>query len=546
MNLLSRLQAPSAGDVIAGVSVAMVAIPQSLAYADLAGLPAHLGLYASALPALLAALFVSSRYLQTGPVALTALLSFGVLESLAEPHSGDYIAMAALLALLVGMMRVALGLLRLGRVAYVLSEPVLMGFTTGAAVLIVSSQLPKIFDVETDDGWVLAGAWQALSSPGEWQLPALAFAAMTFAAIFGGRRLHRLFPGVLAAVIAGVVLSETLDYGGSVIGELEGGFVPLGASFPWEATPDLLVPALVIALVGFAESSSIARTFAAADRLSWDPNREMFAQGVANLASAFSGAFPVDGSFSRSSLNRFAGAASPWAGAISGALVLAVLPLTPLFESLPSAILGGIVVGVVMGLVNVRGLYAMVSQSGVQAIVGIGTLVATVAFSPRVERGMMVGIGLSLAAHLYREMSVSARSERRGDTLIVRAHGVLWFATVPQIERAIRQQVAASPEVERVEIDLGAVSRLDYSGAAALGRMMEDFRSAGMAVMVTNVNPGAARSVHTHIVNGDSPRLHADWAGDDTAGVDAAAGDAADADTASDGDAASGDAGEPR
>lgn len=490
--------------MIAGVSVALVAIPQSLAYAELAGLPAHLGLYATALPALIGAVFVSSRYLQTGPVALTALLSFGVLESLAEPQSSDYIALAALLALLVGMMRMALGLLGLGRVAYVLSEPVLMGFTTGAAVLIVSSQLPKIFDVETTADGVLAAAWQALSSPGDWQGGALAFSALTLLAIYGGRRLHRLFPGVLAAVIVGVVISELLDYGGSVIGELEGGFVPLSASFPWDAAPDLAVPAVIIALTGFAESSSIARTFAAADRLGWNANREMFAQGAANVASAFSGGFPVDGSFSRSSLNRFAGAASPWAGAITGALVLAALPLTPLFEPLPSAILGTIVVCVVLGLVNVRGLFAMISQSGVQAVVGIGTVLATVAFSPRVERGMMVGIGLSLAAHLYREMSVSARSERRGDTLIVRAHGVLWFATVPQIERAIRQEVASSPEVRRVEIDLGAVSRVDYSGAAALGRMMDDFRAAGTAVVVTNVNPGAARSVYAHIVNGET------------------------------------------
>jgi len=504
VNRAIRLPTPGVGDLVAGVSVAMVAIPQSLAYAELAGLPAHLGLYATALPALIGAIFVSSRYLQTGPVALTALLSFGVLESLAEPQSGDYIALAALLALLVGLMRLALGLLRLGRVAYVLSEPVLMGLTTGAAVLIVSSQLPKIFDAETSADGVLAAAWQALSSPGDWQPSALAFSAMTLLAIYGGRRLHRLFPGVLAAVIAGVALSELLDYDGSVVGDLEGGFVPLSASFPWEAAPDLMVPALVIALVGFAESSSIARTFAAADRLSWNANREMFAQGVANVASAVSGGFPVGGSFSRSSLNRFAGATSPWAGAITGALVLAALPFTPLFETLPSAILGGIVVCVVLGLVNVRGLYAMVSQSGVQAIVSIGTLVATVAFSPRVERGMMVGIGLSLAAHLYREMSVSARSELRADTLIVRAHGVLWFATVPQIERAIRQEVAASHEVERVEIDLGAVSRVDYSGAAALGRMMDDFRAAGMAVEVINVNPGAARSVGNHIVNGDS------------------------------------------
>ena len=155
-----RLTQPSTGDIVAGVSVALVALPQSLAYAELAGMPPQYGLFASALPSLLAALFVSSRYLQTGPVALTALLTFGALEGLAQPASAQYIEMAALLALLVGILRVVLGFIRLGSVAYLLSEPVLAGFTTGAAILIVSSQIPRslgvdrdCFDRYSDDGY---------------------------------------------------------------------------------------------------------------------------------------------------------------------------------------------------------------------------------------------------------------------------------------------------------------------------------------------------------------------------------------------------------
>ena len=160
---------PSTGDLIAGVSVALVAIPQSLAYAELAGLPAHYGLYATALPSLLAAFFVSSRYLQTGPVALTALLTLGALSGVAEPGGASYIQSAALLALLVGIIRVLLGVARMGRVAYVLSEPVVTGFTAGAAVVIIASQLPKIFDVYPD-GQVLAVAVRALGRPDEWRL----------------------------------------------------------------------------------------------------------------------------------------------------------------------------------------------------------------------------------------------------------------------------------------------------------------------------------------------------------------------------------------
>jgi SulP family sulfate permease len=485
--------------VIAGISVALVAIPQSLAYAELAGLPAQFGLYATALPSLLAAIFVSSKYLQTGPVALTALLTFGALEALAEPFSVDYISLAALLALLVGLIRVMLGLLRIGGIAYLLSEPVLMGFTTGAAILILSSQLPKVFDVAARGDGVLADAWQALVSPEEWQWQALAFSAMTFVLFFGGRRVHKLFPGVLVAVIVGVVISEMGDYGGAIVGELDGGFISLNFDFPLGSIGDLLLPAFAIALVGFAEPSSIARTFAAEERLPWNANKEMVSQGIANLASALSGAFPVGGSFSRSSLNRLAGATSAWAGAISGAFVLLALPLTPMLERLPRAILGAIVVGAVLKLINWRGLYGLLHESYPQAVVGIGTLVATLASAPRVERGVLAGIGLAVGVHLFREMTVSAESEREGDTVIVRPHGVLWFASVPQVERSIRQQLVEHEEIFHVVIDLGAVSRLDYTAAASLARIVGELRSADVRVEIVNVNPGSRRGVRVHI-----------------------------------------------
>lgn len=387
---------PSTGDLIAGVSVALVAIPQSLAYAELAGMPAQYGLFASALPSLLAAFFVSSRYLQTGPVALTALLTYGALSPLSEPMTDDYIALAALLALLVGVLRVALGAVRLGRVAYLLSPPVLVGFTTAAAILILSSQLPKAFDVQPDEGGVLQNAFHALIHPADWSWTAIGFAVGALAMIFGGRRVHQLFPGVLFAVIAGLVISSMAGYGGSIVGELDGGFISLSLDFQWGSTTDLIVPAIAIALVGFAEPSSIARTFAAADKEPWNADREMVSQGVANLAAGFSGAFPVGGSFSRSSLNRLAGATSAWAGAITGAFVLLALPLTPVLRDLPQAILGAIVIGAVLKLIDLKGLWNLRSDSAAHVLVGVGTLVATLATAPRVERGVLIGVALSL------------------------------------------------------------------------------------------------------------------------------------------------------
>ena len=489
---------PSTGDLIAGMSVAFVAIPQSLAYAELAGLPPQYGLYATALPSLLAAFFVSSRYLQTGPVALTALLTFGALSGVAEPGEADYIRSAAVLALLVGLMRLLLGVVRMGRVAYLLSEPVVTGFTAGAAVVIIASQLPKIFDVDPS-GEVLAAAVRALGQPEEWRWSAIAFAAGTVALMLGGRRLHRLFPGVLVAVIAGVVLAGVGGYGGSKVGDLDGGFIPLSLNFSWSAAPSLLLPAAVIALVGFAEPAAIARTFAAADRLPWNANREMVSQGVANLASAVSGAFPVGGSFSRSSLNRLAGATSAWSGAITGAFVLVVLPLTPLLEDLPTAVLGVIVIVVVVRLVDVKEMARLPRGSLPQALVGAGTTLATIALAPRVERGVLVGIGLAVAVHLYRELQVAAPGERDGDTLTVRPNGVMWFATVPQVERLVREELAAERNLTAVVIDLAGVGRLDYSGAVALRRIVERISAGGVSVSVVGVPPSASGAVRAEL-----------------------------------------------
>ena len=491
---LKDVSRPSTGDLIAGVSVALVAVPQSLAYAELAGLPPQYGLYATALPSLLAALFVSSRYLQTGPVALTALLTYGALSAHAVPGEGGYIEKAALLALLVGVMRLLLGIARMGRIAYLLSEPVVTGFTAGAVVVIVASQLPKIFDVDPE-GEVLAAAASALGNPGEWQWPAVAFAAGTAALVVAGRYVHRLFPGVLAAVIVGVVVADAGGYTGSKVGELPGGFIPFRFGFPWSEASGLLLPAAVIALVGFAEPASIARTFAAAERLPWNASREMISQGVANLAAGVSGAFPVGGSFSRSSLNRMAGATSAWSGAVTGAFVLAVLPLLPLIEDLPRAVLGAVVIVAVVRLVDVREMARLPRGSFPQAMVGAGTTLATIALAPRVERGVLVGIGLAVAVHLYREMQVTAPGERDGNTLIVRPKGVMWFATVPQVERVVREELARHHDLASVVVDLGGVGRLDYSGAVSLRRILERLEAGGVTASVEGVPPSASRAV---------------------------------------------------
>ena len=224
---------PTSGDIVAGISVALLALPQGLAYAELAGLPAEYGLYAAALPCLLAALFASSPYLQTGPVAVTALLTFGALQGIAEPHTSEYIELAALLALLVGAIRLGFGILRLGKIANLLTDPLILGFTSGAAILIIFSQLPKALGVDTQNGGVVRNGLHALVHPTQWHGLAIVFSIGTIFLMFGGRRLHRLFPGVLLSVVVGILISWTSNYSGAVVGELPGGFISLDFNFEW-------------------------------------------------------------------------------------------------------------------------------------------------------------------------------------------------------------------------------------------------------------------------------------------------------------------------
>ncbi len=387
---------PKSGDVLAGISVALLALPQGLAYSELAGLPAKYGLYAAALPSLLAALFVSSPYLQTGPVALTALLTFGALQGLAEPQSVEFIELAALLALMVGIIRLALGVFKFGKITNILTDSVVLGFTSGAAILIVFSQLPKSLGVQDVSGGVLSAGWESLTTPSQWEIGAILFSIFTILIIFGGRAAHRLFPGVLIAVVSGILISHFGEYSGQIVGELPGGFVSLKFQYEWNAVTKLIFPAIVIAIVGFAEPASIARTFAKEENMNWSPNKEFISQGVANLAAAVSNAFPVGGSFGRSALNKIAGASTAWAGAVTGAFVLAALPFVFLLEDLPSAILGATVIGAVIKLIRIKDLLDTLKASTSEGVVAAGTLLATLLTSPRIERGILIGLIFAL------------------------------------------------------------------------------------------------------------------------------------------------------
>jgi sulfate permease, SulP family len=479
-----------AGDLIAGVSVAFVLVPQSLAYAELAGVPAYVGLFAAALPPILAAPFASSRYLQTGPVAMTALLTFGALAPLGGvPGSPEWIGLAALLAVMVGVIRVVLGLVRGGVLAYLLSQPVLLGFTGGAAILIVASQVPTALGYGGERAGLLETAVRALTSPGEWQGWAVAVAVATAVIVVVGRRVHPLFPGVLVAVAVGILIGTFTGYPGAEVGPVPAGLPPFSLALPWSRAFDLLVPALVVAVVGFAEPAAIARSFAAADRDRWDPDRELISQGVANLASGVSGGFPVGGSFGRTSIDRQAGARTRWSGAVTGLAVVAFLPFSGILESLPTAVLAAIVITAVVPLIKPAELVRLPRQSRPQAAIAWATLVATLALAPRIDLGVLVGVGLSVLVHIWRELTVPVESGFVDGRLTLAPKGVLFFASAPGLERRLLDVLARHPECTTLVLDLGGLGRVDYTGALALKAVIDDAVAAGVEVEVVAPPP---------------------------------------------------------
>jgi len=486
----------SVRDILAGLSVALVLIPQSMAYAELAGMPGHYGLYAGAVPSIAAAFFASSPYLQTGPVATTSLLTFGALVPLAAPGSGEYVALAALLALVVGAMRVAVGLLKAGWVSYLMSSPMLNGFMSGAAVLIVASQLPGALGSGAPDAGVLARAVWTLGHPAAWEPRSAGLAGVTVLFIVGGRKIHSLVPGVLLAAVVGMVYSVVTDYPGATIGHIPTGLPPFSLHLPWRQLPTLVLPGTVIALVGFSEAASISRMFASEDRQRWNANREFLSQGVANLASGLSGGFPVGGSFARSSLARFSGAQSRWTGLVSGTAVLLFLPFAGVLAPLPRAVLAGIVISAVWNLFRPRALMALWYLSRPQALVGWSTFVLTLALAPHVEHAVLLGILIAGAVHLLREIQIDVVTHREGDTLHVEPKGVLWFSSAPALEDAIITQLARERGVTRVVIHCGGLGRIDLTGAWSLSQMLEDIRSADIRIDMQGVPAHARRVLH--------------------------------------------------
>ncbi len=388
---------PQLGDATAAIAVALLLIPQCLAYAELAGMPAYVGLLAASIPPIVAAPFGSSRFLQTGPTALTAIVTFGALSTIESPGTAEYVALGALLAVMLGCFQIIFGIARLGRVAFLMTPAIVAGFTSGAALLIASSQLPSALGSDTN-GQVIIRAVRALQAIQTWEPFAILLTCGTAALVlFGRRRFGRRFPGVLIAVAIAVVIGRSGSYPSTLLGSIPNNLPSVNLDLPWSAIGSVFLSALVISFVQFAEPSSIARGFADQNDEPWEASRELSGQGIANLTSGLFGGFPVGGSFSRSSLNRLSGGETRWVGVFVGLLVLAFLPLVSILETLPKSVLAATVIIAVLPLFNFSTLLELAKTSRRDALLGIGTLICTLVMAPRIHYAVMAAVSVSLS-----------------------------------------------------------------------------------------------------------------------------------------------------
>lgn len=625
-------------DLIAGVTVALVLVPQSMAYAQLAGLPVVYGLYASTVPVIIASLWGSLSQLHTGPVAMLSLMSAAAVLPLAALGSEDFIALSVMLALMVGVLRLLLGLLRMGILVNFLSSPVIIGFTNAAALIIGLSQLSKLLNVPfpRTDNFVL-DLWHVIEQLPHTHVPTLIFAVATLVIIIGARRVLPKVPGVLLAVVLTTLASWTVDFernetvplasiqddtareiaaeyaltrgtiaelgqknaglnqqiraisntddqarfeertlleaelrllrhqldlhkranndrqvalhnlrfehvvaangqhlfysqgrapqtvaadgrvwrigkvegdqiqlngGGAVVGTIPAGLpelhVPhLDMDYFWVLLPS----ALVMALIGFMEATSISKAIAAQTRERVDTSKELVGQGLANIVGSFFSAFTVSGSFSRSAVAAKNGAKTGIFAIFSAVgVTLVLLFLTPLLYHLPQAVLAVIVMIAVFGLINIRALIRAWQIERQEAVVGVLTFVATLAMAPQLANGILLGAGLAILLFLVRTMKprtdiLGLDSEGRlagvskhdleplgRNYIVVRFDGSLNFVNASRFEDVLLEARAKNPQARAVLVEGSGINDVDVTGEERLRDVIQLFRDNGVEI----------------------------------------------------------------
>jgi SulP family sulfate permease len=527
------------GDGVAALIVTVMLIPQSLAYAMLAGLPPEVGLYASVAPLLLYAVFGTSRVLAVGPVAVVSLMTAAAIGQHAVAGTPEYWAVAITLAFLSGALLLLMGVLRLGFLANFLSHPVISGFISASGLLIAASQLKTLMGVKAEGHNFIELGMSLWSQAGQTHVLTLAIGVLTVAFLFWVRSglkplLVRIGfqaraadvlakTGPVAAIAVTALLTWALQWqsqGVKIVGTVPQGLPPLTLPlFDMALWQSLLVPALLISVVGFVESVSVGQTLAAKRRQRIEPDQELVALGASNLGAAFTGGFPVTGGFARSVVNFDAGAQTPAAGVFTAiGITLASLFLTPALYYLPQATLAATIVVAVLSLVDFSIFRKTWAYSKADFVAVLATLLVTLLQG--VELGLVVGVAVSLALYLHRTSHPHIAEVGRvpgtehfrnvlrhavvvsPQVLGLRVDESLYFANSRALEDRINDAVAARPALKHVVLQCSAINDIDASALESLEAINHRLRDAGVRLHLSEVKgPVMDRLKATHFLH---------------------------------------------
>ena len=511
-------------DLVAAVIVTIMLIPQSLAYALLAGLPPQIGLYASILPLLAYALFGTSRQLSVGPVAILSLMTAAAAAKIAAPGSAAYIEAALILAFLSGAILLVMGLLRLGFLANFLSHPVVSGFITASGIIIAASQVRHILGIDTHGHNLVEIVTATLAGLPQINLPTFAIGGASLVFLFWVRRSFKPLlvrmgvpvapatiiarAGPVFAVIAGIVAVGMLGLearGVKILGDIPRALPALGVPrFDRDIWVQLFGSAALISLIGFVESVSVGQTLAAKKRQRIDPNQELIGLGAASLAAGVSSGYPVTGGLARSAVNFDAGAQTPAAGAFTAVgIALATVFLTPFIFNLPQAVLAATIIVAVLSLVDIPEIVRVWRYSKSDFAAMGATILVTLLFG--VELGVSTGVALSLFLHLYNtsrphfaivgQVPGTEHYRNINRHAVVTSHCVLtirideslYFANARFLEDTVYAQISKRPALQHLVLMCPAVNRIDASGLQSLEHINEALKEAGISLHLSEV-----------------------------------------------------------
>lgn len=535
-----------ANDLIAAVIVTIMLIPQSLAYALLVGLPAQVGLYASMAPLLLYAVFGTSRALAVGPVAVASLMTAAAAGQIATQGTPEYLGATIAIAMVTGIMLIAMGVLRLGFLANFLSHPVISGFISAAAVQIAAGQFGPLLGIQVHGESLLDVLKSMIPNLGKINsyTAVVGFASIAFL-LWARRglkplllrcRLGERYAEILAKVGPAMAIVATtvsvwsfgLDtHGVKIVGTVPQGLPTLALpTFDAGLWTTVLVPSLLICIIGYVESISVALTLAAKRRQRVDPDQELIALGVADIGSAISGGFPITGALSRSVVNFEAGAQTPAAGAFTAVGVgVATLFLTPLLFFLPKAALGAIIIVAVLSLVDLGALKRTYAYSLADFTAMVATILLT--WVEGVEAGLVAGVALSIFLHLYATSkphvaivgqipgTMNFRNKARHavvtdpEILSLRIDASLYFPNARFIEEMVNDAVAANPDVRHLILECPAVNTIDASALESLEAINRRLKDGGVTLHLSEVKgPVMDRLQRSHFLAELTGKVH--------------------------------------